>query len=78
MKKIGLMILELVVTEFLVWLFSGIFIYIGFNFLLPLVFNFVPKLGFFKTCILAVAIDFCSTPIRIPIEIYVKHIVKGA
>ena len=41
----GEKILKLLITDIFIYLFSFIFVYIGFNLLLPLVFAFIPKLS---------------------------------
>lgn len=66
-------IIKLVVTDIFIYLFSFVFVYIGFNFLLPLVFNFIPKLSCGKIFLLTLAIDFISMPIRIEIELFIKN-----
>ena len=53
--------------------YTFIFVYIGFNLLLPLVFDFIPKLSCGKVFILALAVDFISMPIRIELEMFISH-----
>ena len=67
----GEKILKLLITDIFIYLFSFIFVYIGFNLLLPLVFAFIPKFSCGKVFILALAIDFISTPIRIELEMLI-------
>lgn len=38
-------ILKLLITDIFIYLVSFVFVYIGFNLLLPLVFDFIPKLS---------------------------------
>ena len=70
-------ILKLVVTDIFIYLFSFVFIYIGFNLLRPLVFDFIPKLSCGKIFILALAIDFVSMPVRLELEIFISNKFKG-
>ena len=69
----GEKILKLLITDIFIYLFSFIFVYIGFNLLQPLVFAFIPKLSCGKVFILALAIDFISMPIRIELEMFIIH-----
>ena len=70
-------ILKAIVTDIFIYLFSFVFVYVGFNLLLPQVFEFVPKLSFWKTILLTLAINFISTPIRLNIEFYIKSQIIG-
>lgn len=70
-------ILKLVVTDIFIYLFSFVFVYIGFNLLLPLVFDFIPKLSCGKIFILVLAIDFVSMPVRLELEIFINNKFKG-
>ena len=70
-------ILKLLITEIFIYLISFVFVYIGFNLLLPLVFDFIPKLSWGKVIILVFAIDFISMPIRIEIEIFISNKFMG-
>lgn len=69
----GKKILKLLITDIFIYLVSFVFVYIGFNLLPPLVFDFIPKLSCGKVFILALAIDFISMPIRIELEIFISH-----
>jgi len=73
----GKKILKLLITDIFIYLFSFVFVYIGFNLLLPLVFDFIPKLSCGKVFILALAVDFISMPIRIELEIFISNKFKG-
>ena len=77
MKDKSAKCLALLVTDILMYIFNTVFVYIGFNVFLPLVFDFVPKLSLGKIIILVFAIDFISMPIRVPIELYIKKVIKG-
>jgi hypothetical protein len=65
-------IVDLVITDILIYLVSFVFVYIGFNLLLPWVFDFIPKLSCFKIFILTLAINCLFMPVRIEIEMYIK------
>lgn len=73
----GKKILKLLITDICIYLISFVFVYIGFNLLLPLVFDFIPKLSCGKVFILALAIDFISMPIRVELEIFISNKLKG-
>lgn len=77
MKDKAAKYLALLVTDIFMYIFNTVFVYIGFNVFLPLVFAFVPKLSLGKIIILVFAIDFISMPIRVPIELYIKKAIKG-
>ncbi len=72
MKDKAAKYLALLVRDIFMYIFNTVFVYIGFNVFLPLVFDFVPKLSLGKIIILVFAIDFISMPIRLPIELYIK------
>ena len=69
----GEKIVKPLITDIFICLFSFIVVCIVFNLLLPLVFAFIPKLGYGKVFILALAIDFISMPIRIELEMFIIH-----
>jgi len=77
MKDKAAKYLALLVTDIFMYIFNTVFVYIGFNVFLPLVFDFVPKLSLGKIIILVFAIDFISMPIRGPIDLYIKKAIKG-
>ena len=66
-------IVKSTIKQILCWLVSSVFVYVGFNLLLPLVFDSVPKLSCSKIFILTVAIDFISAPIRMEIGLNMRN-----
>ena len=67
MKDKAAKYLALLVTDIFMYIFNTVFV----------VFDFVPKLSLGKIIILVFAIDFISMPIRVPIELYIKKVIKG-
>ncbi len=56
---------RVIIRAIVEYVFAVAFLAIGWNILLPLIFNFVPKLGFGKLCFLALAMDFILMPVTI-------------
>lgn len=66
-------IVKSIIKQILIWLISSVLVYIGFNLLLPLVFDSIPKLSCSKIFILTIAIDFISAPIRMEIGLNMRN-----